>query len=67
MESFDLPLPALMARTDFLDYANLAPKLLALNNWILDNSGSPGYQKNRDQQVYHIILDIHSTISRTPY
>ncbi|KAH8701883.1 hypothetical protein BGW36DRAFT_424181 [Talaromyces proteolyticus] len=48
-------LPKLMIREDFLDYTNLPPKLLALNNWLFDGSlsdgGKPNYQPHRDQYL----------------
>lgn len=51
----DLPLPALMKRDEFLDHAHLAPKLLALNNWLLDgrmkSGAAPAYQGTRSSLV----------------
>lgn len=60
-----IQLPPLMTREDFLDHLNLPPKLLALNNWLLDgelgSDSKPGYRaykKDHVRIVYsHVFID----------
>ena len=52
-----IQLPPLMTRQDFLDSQNLPPKLLALNNWLLDGDGSdskPDYRAYKKNHVWTI-------------
>lgn len=47
----EVALPDLMKQEEFVDYKTLAPKLLALNNWILDGelksgTGKPAYRSD---------------------
>lgn len=65
-----IQLPPLMARQDFLDHLNLPPKLLVLNNWLLDgelgSDSKPGYRaykKDHVRIVYsHLLVNSRSLI-----
>ncbi|KAE8153017.1 hypothetical protein BDV25DRAFT_44734 [Aspergillus avenaceus] len=50
-----VPLPSLLPRKEYLDHKNLPPKLLALNNWLLDgklpSGGKPDYQPHKKDWV----------------
>lgn len=63
-------LPPLMSREEFLDHENLPPKLLALNNWLLDgNLGSnskPDYRAYKKEHVsFDIVMCLHILCSRS--